>query len=138
LEIDARLPSQTPTAVYWSTNQNMIEILGDLYANSQRQPDAAGNTPRGAVYEHILVSGDTLAISGERIMTGGGPLKLQSGFFGADEAITNYKPGQDPWVATLIFSGSNREQVWEKRSRSLDKIVKQFGIKKVVDSDPNF
>jgi len=35
LEIDARLPSQTPTAVYWSTNQNMVGFLGDLYATPQ-------------------------------------------------------------------------------------------------------
>ena len=35
LEIDARLPSQTPTAVYWSTNRNMIQLLGDLYASPQ-------------------------------------------------------------------------------------------------------
>ena len=33
LEIDARLPSQTPTAVYWSTGSNMVQLLGDLFLN---------------------------------------------------------------------------------------------------------
>ncbi len=71
-------------------------------------------------------------------MTEGEPLQLQADFFGAEEALTNYIPGQDPWVATLIFCGANRRQAWENRTRSIDVIVKQFGIEKVMDSDPNF
>ena len=31
LEIDARLPSQTPAAVFWSTGINMVALLGKLY-----------------------------------------------------------------------------------------------------------
>lgn len=136
LEIDARLPSQTPTAVYWSTNQNMIDMLADLYAASPRQPGMAVNAPRGTVYEHIHVSGDTLEISGERIMSKGGPLKLQIDFFGADEALTNFESGRDPWVATLIFSGSNRRQAREKRDDCVAGIARRFKIKKVIDSKP--
>src|SRR5665647_709377 len=30
LEIDARLPSQTPTAVYWSSGLNSVELLHDM------------------------------------------------------------------------------------------------------------
>jgi pyrrolysine biosynthesis protein PylC len=136
LEIDARLPSQTPTAVYWSTNQNMVQRLGDLYLAPKDDFPRVGDILRGTVYEHIHVSGDILSISGEHIMTEGGPLHLQSNFFGADEAITNFEPGKDPWVATLIFSGTNRHQAWDKRNRCIAEIVRRLEIKEVIDPQP--
>jgi pyrrolysine biosynthesis protein PylC len=129
LEIDARLPSQTPTAVYWSTNWNMVEILGDLYAAPQPHLPPAGASLRGAVYEHMKVSGDRLTIGGERMMTEGGPLDLLEDFFGADEAITDFEPGRDPWVATLIFCGVDRQEACEKRNRSIAEIVRRFEIR---------
>jgi pyrrolysine biosynthesis protein PylC len=129
LEIDARLPSQTPTAVYWSTNQNMVGLLGDLYTTSKDDFPPVGASLRGAVYEHIHVSGDGLKMSGEQIMTEGGSLDLLEDFFGADEAITNFESDKDPWVATLIFCGENRREACEKRNRSIEEIVRRLGIK---------
>jgi pyrrolysine biosynthesis protein PylC len=136
LEIDARLPSQTPTAVYWSTNQNMVGLLGNLHATPQDDCPPAGDIARGVVYEHIHVSGDILKISGEGIMTEGGPLNLQNNFFGADEAITNFEPGKDQWIATLIFCGTDRQQTQEKRNRGISEIVRQIEIKDVIDPQP--
>jgi pyrrolysine biosynthesis protein PylC len=137
LEIDARLPSQTPTAVYWSTNQNMVALLGDLYATPKDSFPPGGDILRGTVYEHIHVSGDILKISGEHIMTEGGPLHLQSNFFGADEAITNFEPGKGQWVATLIFSGPNRHRARDKRNRCIAEIVRRLKIKEVIDPQPD-
>ena len=34
LEIDARLPSQTPSAVFWSTGFNMVKALGELFGEN--------------------------------------------------------------------------------------------------------
>ena len=136
LEIDARLPSQTPTAVYWSTNQNMVKLLGDLYAAPTDDLPPVGDTICGTVYEHIQVSGDVLKICGERIMSEGGALNLQKDFFDADEAITNFEPGRDRWVATLIFWGTNRHQAWEKRNRSIAGIVRELALKEIIDSKP--
>lgn len=136
LEIDARLPSQTPTAVYWSTNQNMIELLGNLYVPSPIDRPPAGGTVRGVVYEHVQVCGHSLRFYGERIMSEGGPLRLQQSFFGADEALTNFVSGSDNWVATLVFCGRNSQLAWEKRNRSITRITQHLGIKDVVDSQP--
>lgn len=137
LEMDARLPSQTPTAVYWSINQNMLDLLGNLYAATlQDDRPPAGGIARGVVYEHILVSGGILRVSGEGIMTEGGPLNLQNNFFGADEAITNFEPGKDQWVATLIFCGTDRQQAQEKRNRGISEIVSKLEIKDVIDPQP--
>ena len=139
LEMDARLPSQTPTAVYWSINQNMLGLLGNLYAATlQDDRPPAGGIARGVVYEHILVSGGILRVSGEGIMTEGGPLNLQNNFFGADEAITNFEPGKDQWVATLIFCGTDRQQAQEKRNRGISEIVSQLEINDVIDPQPKF
>jgi len=137
LEIDARLPSQTPTAVFWSTNCNMVALLGELYADSQDDHPPAGDVVRGVVYEHIHVSGDILNISGEGVMTQGGPLKFQEDFFGVDEAITNYEPGNDRWVATLVFAGTDRHQAWEKRNRCIAEMARRFKIKEVMDPQPD-
>ena len=137
LEIDARLPSQTPTAVYWSTGENIVSQLGKLFTGPNSKLTTVGDAARGVVYEHIRVSEDILLVSGERIMTRCGPLNLQEDFFGADEAITNYSPGIDDWVATLIFSAADRVQALEKRQRSIADIARHSKIKEVIDRVPD-
>jgi len=137
LEIDARLPSQTPTAVYWSTDLNMVQVLGELFMDDffiETQPD--NKAVGGTVYEHIRVSSGLLEVNGEHLMTEGGPLYLRQDFFGADEAITNYNSEKKPWVATLIMSGTNRCSALAKRDRIIEEIVKRFSIKKTYDPSP--
>jgi pyrrolysine biosynthesis protein PylC len=107
----------------------MVGLLGNLYATPTDDFPSVGASLRGTVYEHIHVSGDRLTTSGEHIMAEGGSLSLLGGFFGADEAITNFEPGKDPWVATLIFCGANRHEACEKRNRSIAEIVRQLEIR---------
>jgi pyrrolysine biosynthesis protein PylC len=126
LEIDARLPSQTPTAVYWSKGINMLELLEQLFLNQENKKSQ--QTERGVVYEHIKVTTEAIEVCGEHIMTHGGPLQLHTDFFGADEAITNYTPGQNPWIATLINSGTSFSQAWEKRNQNIKNIRNHLNI----------
>jgi len=123
LEIDARFPSQTPTAVYHSTGINMIELLPPAARNlfEKRFLDFQ-KLLVGVVYEHIKVTSGVVEVCGEHIMADAGPLHLEPGFFGAHEAITNYAPGQTEWVATLIITGSTREQALLNRNRVIDNI----------------
>ena len=52
LEIDARLPSQTPTAVYWSSGLNIVELLFRTVRDAA--PPTVDRTPRRAcVYQHV-------------------------------------------------------------------------------------
>lgn len=123
LEIDARFPSQTPTAVYHSTGINMIELLFSTTRNPFEKVFL--DLPKllvSVVYEHIKVSAQTIEVCGEHIMSDAGPLHLEPGFFGADEAITNYVPGSTDWVATLIITGGDREQAWRNRCRVINNI----------------
>ena len=136
LEIDARLPSQTPVAVYHSTGINMLKILGEAFVQGKPWQPFDVIEKRGVIYEHIHVREDHLEIIGEHIMADVGPLHLYPDFFGADEAISNYSPGRTEWVATLIITEEDRQAAWEKRSLVLQDIQKEFGIKHYEDRYP--
>ncbi len=135
LEIDARLPSQTPTTVFWSTGLNIVEMLGNIFVRHDVALPRTGKAS-GVVYEHIAVSPGLLERRGEHIMTGSGPLQVMADFFGADEAITSYAGGKDHWVATLICSGPERSAARDKMEAALKAILKRFGIEKHADSEP--
>jgi pyrrolysine biosynthesis protein PylC len=106
LEIDARLPSQTPTAVLWSSGLNIVDAL--LATGAATAPPSVDRSPRRAcVYEHVHAHAGLLEVLGEHVMGSAGPLTLVPGFFGADEALTDYKPGAVAWSATLIATGAS-------------------------------
>jgi len=122
LEIDARLPSQTPMTVFWSTGINMVEMLGHLVLG-EITVDSEQKNERFVIVEHILVIGTGIEVLGEHIMAGDGPLTLQPNLFGADEAITSYAPGKNQWVATMVFSATSRDEVSAKRQNCYEQIL---------------
>lgn len=128
LEIDARLPSQTPTAVFWSTGFNMLEALSDVFVHRRLPASSAAEPPQAVIYEHIMVSLGKIYFLGEHIMTRGGRLRLIEGFFGADEAITDHTPRAGNWVATLIHKGTTLEEAWERRCSTIEAICRQHRI----------
>jgi len=146
LEIDARLPSQTPTVVYLSTGINLIELLKEICAvnASMRclpdgypgQEPTPHSPPRGVIYEHIHVSPGRLEVSGEHVVSEAGPLQLLQGFFDADEAISNFEPGRPDWVATLIHVDETREKAWAKRNQVIEQIKRACSIHTVLDPSP--
>jgi pyrrolysine biosynthesis protein PylC len=122
LEIDARLPSQTPAAVFWSTGVNMVALLGKLYLEGKIKIKPDVEPPRFVIYEHIGVSKEKIEVAGEHIMSRTGPLTCHQGFFGADEAITNYHPDRKNWTATMIYTGDDLNAVQQKRETTLENI----------------
>ncbi len=122
LEIDARLPSQTPISVYWSTGVNMIKMLCELFLNEKT--DGPQNHQKCFVcVEHIRVRGNVLEVCGERVMSSDTPLTLQPGFFGADEALTSYQPKKRTWVATMIFAGNSHNEISAKKKSCYEEIT---------------
>jgi len=126
LEIDARLPSQTPTAVFQSTRINMVKLLGELFLTGKMNVKNT-NQPQTAIYEHIKVINNHIEVIGEHIMSSIGPLKLFQGLFGADEVITNFHPDLNEWVATLILKGKNMEEVLGKKQQTYENIRDKAG-----------
>ncbi|MFV0438457.1 MAG: 3-methylornithine--L-lysine ligase PylC [Desulfopila sp.] len=121
LEIDARFPSQTPIAVYWSTEINMVAMLCDLFLD-RTELTAPEYRRRCVSLEHIRVQGENLEVCGEHIMSSNDELVLTEKFFGADEALTSYRPEKRNWVATMIFAGESYEEVRAKRKKSYEAI----------------
>jgi pyrrolysine biosynthesis protein PylC len=136
LEIDARLPSQTPTAVERSTGLNMLVLLKEVFLEG-RLPEAHIETACGTVYEHIQVKQNRLEVSGEHIMADAGPVHMEEGFFGADAALTNFSSPDMPWVATLMVTGPNRGAAWEKRGEVLQAIMERCGVTHYKDPSPD-
>jgi pyrrolysine biosynthesis protein PylC len=122
LEIDARLPSQTPMAVYWSTGVNIVRVLCEMFVN-KKTDDSPENQKRFVCIEHILVQRNELEVCGEHIMSSDTVLTLQPGFFGADEALTSYRPEKRNWVATMIFAGNSHSEISAKKKRCYEKIT---------------
>jgi pyrrolysine biosynthesis protein PylC len=126
LEIDARLPSQTPTTVFHSTGVNMVNLLAELISTGNvkiKQMKQAQTT----IYEHVKVMKDHIEVMGEHIMSGVGPLKSYQGLFGSHEVITNFHPDLNEWVATLIHKGNNMEEALGRKQRTYDNIRNRVG-----------
>jgi 3-methylornithine--L-lysine ligase len=137
LEIDARLPSQTPITVYASTGVNMLQQLADRLLLSHEPVCETHAAQRGVILEHIQVNGRALSVTGEHAMASAGPLHLENGFFGADEAITNQSDHHTDWVATLIISAEDRNMAWKKREAVIADIMRFFGLTTYRDQTPD-
>jgi len=137
LEIDARLPSQTPTAVEKSTGINMLELLREIFVEARLPEVSLAEPPRGVVYEHLRVQEDRVEVLGEHIMVQTGPLHMEHDFFGADTALTNFSAPDRPWVATLVVSAPNREQAWERRDEVIRAIMETCNLSTFMDRGPD-
>jgi pyrrolysine biosynthesis protein PylC len=134
IEIDARLPSQTPTAVLHSSGINQVALLGALFLEGDCaicEPEAS---QRGVVFEHIRVADHRLNVCGEHIMAAAAPLRHEVNFFGADEALTTFEPEADTWVATLIIFAENRQAAWRKHERVMTRLTNTLGL---IVEDPS-
>lgn len=118
LEIDARLPSQTPTVVYHSTGVNILEILCGTVLNG-RLPEVCVKREKSVLYQHIYVDGQRAAVCGEHVMGAYGRLRVRDNFLGADIAITNWRHEAERWAATLIYLGGTRETLMGRQKESV-------------------
>jgi len=126
LEIDARLPSQTPTAVYHSSGWNILELTSACFTAAGKEASAAATknpaclgSDQAVIYEHILVEDLKRRECGEHIISRAGPLSLYRDFCGAYEALTDYTPHNTRWAATLIHTGPFMTGVKQQRMNSI-------------------
>lgn len=122
LEIDARLPSQTPAAVYWSAGENLIARLVNLFGfKPPAGPDSEG-PPRAVIYEQVVMTPNGCRLAGEHVISAAGPLSPRQDFFGADWALTDYRPGLSQWAAILITLAPTRAEALERRGEVLARL----------------
>ena len=140
LEIDARLPSQTPMVVYHCTGVNLLAELAELTLESVKgfactvstggsvgacrsgrlsplkNPKREKQPRTTASMAHYLIGDGAVRQMGERIMSAGAPLVYQTHFFGADEALSDYDGSRTPWRGAFIHTGKSEAEVAEKRA----------------------
>lgn len=136
LEIDARLPSQTPTVVLKSTGINMLDYLSKIYAEGKAPDMEYPVHERSVILEHMHVTPHAMEVCGEHIMAEAGALRHERDFFGADEALTDFNSNHSPWVATLILTGNDNQEVHRKRRRFIKNIRAEFGLPECLESYP--
>ncbi|HPU01207.1 MAG: 3-methylornithine--L-lysine ligase PylC [Firmicutes bacterium] len=129
LEIDARLPSQTPVTVYHATGFNMLEALYQIFSEGRLPPPPRAARRRAVIYEQIRVQDGCLEVMGERIISGAGPLRYSENCFGADAALSSFREGALAWTAILIFCGATLEEAWSRRRAAIETMGKEFGLK---------
>ena len=128
IEIDARLPSQTPTAVYHSTGLNYLVKLRDIFLLKKVPEIPEIHDEYAVIYEHLRVSDGVLDVRGEHIMADAGPLAIIEDFFGADEAVTNYIQDSSQWVATVIIKERKIEDAWNRHRRMIETISRDMKL----------
>ena len=132
LEIDARLPSQTPSAVYHSCGVNIVALLAETVLSGSLP--AVDLTPRrGCCYQHVCVSGGAVEVLGEHMMGAARPLRLVAGLYGADEVITDLPEKatgaeRDEWVATLVTLGGTTKEARAKADAALARLADEHGL----------
>ncbi|GAB1476991.1 3-methylornithine--L-lysine ligase PylC [Bacillota bacterium] len=123
LEIDARIPSQTPTAVLHSSGINLLSEMVSLFLGSWDEGSGLTrlrtDAERFASYEHHFISDELLGSPGEHIMGDPGPLKLYEKHLGCDEVLTDYREGDKTFRGTFINSGKTLKELELKRESML-------------------
>lgn len=129
LEIDARIPSQTPTAVYHTSGVNFVEELKNLFCGDGTIPKAnqkANQEKKFCSYEHFLIDNGKITEHGEHIMSQGGILNLRERFYGADEVISDYTSNEKIWRGTFINWADTEAELMDKRQRMRERIQTGF------------
>lgn len=126
LEIDARIPSQTPAAVFHSTGVNFVEELAwmTLYGRFPERRREAFR--RCTAYEHYLLNETGVFSLGEHIMSEARPLTSHSHLFGADEVVCDYDPKENVWRGIFINTADTSAQLEEKRQATKAALEKSW------------
>ncbi|MDR0524026.1 MAG: 3-methylornithine--L-lysine ligase PylC [Candidatus Methanoplasma sp.] len=133
LEIDARIPSQTPAAVEAATGINLME---ELALSALGKAAGARGGPGCSSYEHYVADCGRLATCGEKKFAHVSRPRVEERFFGADVAITDYAPGKSVWRATVINSGRTPAEVLEKRKRFIGAAMSECDLEEYWDASP--
>ncbi|MDR3282219.1 MAG: 3-methylornithine--L-lysine ligase PylC [Candidatus Methanoplasma sp.] len=135
LEIDARIPSQTPAAVEAATG---INLLQELAFSSIGRSTGAVNSGGCSVYEHYVIENGVMRACGEKEFGHVRSPRIEEGFLGSDLAITDHSWGKDEWRVTVISSGRTPAEVLEKRKAFIRRVMSECDVTEYIDESPRF
>lgn len=137
LEIDARIPSQTPITVYHATGWNFMTEMAKAFGKHPVADTPLWEREKYVSLEQIQVEGNSVSVLGEHVMSEAGMLSRHRDFCGADEALTDYAPDKENWAATLICIAETKEELREKRHRIPGEVARLIGREIVFhDEEP--
>ncbi|NYT18801.1 MAG: 3-methylornithine--L-lysine ligase PylC [Methanosarcinales archaeon] len=123
LEIDARFPSQTPTAVYHSSGINLVELLMQAFTEGVTE---IGKAPEKGycIYEHLLLKDGELVPVGEHVLSMGDSYDL----FHEENGLEIFRTDGKETVFTLISTGIDEDEVQVVRGRAIAYIGQHYGF----------
>ncbi len=133
LEIDARIPSQTPAAIYIATGINLLE---ELVTTALGRPTDRMSSGGSGIYWHLHFKDGVLRTTGEKEFGKVRTPRMGSGLFGSDRFISDYMPGASEWHGTFMVSGSTPEEAESRRLKVLDAITGECGVTEYIDGTP--
>ncbi len=135
LEIDARLPSQTPTAVYHCCGINMVSLFARTVLEG-RVPAVKRSPVAACCYQHVAVANGAVEVLGEHVLASAGPLRLVHGLWGADEVLSGQpeEPSAAPWSATMICVADSVAAARRKAADAVDNLAKECGLTVVEET----
>ena len=133
LEIDARIPSQTPAAIYIATGINLLEELVTTALGDPKGREGSGGS---GIYWHLHFKDGVLRTTGEKEFGKVRKPIMGSGLFGSDRYISDYHPGCREWHGTFMVSGGTPEEAELRRLQVLDNIKRECDIVEYNDGTP--
>ncbi len=118
LEIDARFPSQTPTAVYHSSGVNLLELLMQAFTEGVQEIVQA---PEGnyCIYEHLILKDGKLSPVGEHILSMGNNYRP----IHESESIEIFQRDGEHKAFTVITWGGDQEKAETNRKKAHEMIL---------------
>jgi pyrrolysine biosynthesis protein PylC len=149
IEIDARLPSQTPTAVFHSTGLNMVAEMAGVFTRRHAVGGTAGGCQatnnlsrvdggfpalnaegtKGVCYQHVRAWNGYLGVLGEHVMSDAGPLQILRGAGGAHEILTDRRSGVCEWSATLVCLGADAPEARRRADEATARLAREAGLR---------
>lgn len=121
LEIDARFPSQTPTAVYLASGINLIEQLAACYI--KYTPMQTKHDIKHVWYGHMIHNGMHLENEGEHAMSQYGALQMQTV---CSPYLSFAGKNDTSWGITLMLHDASFEHLQDLRERCLQNLKSLF------------
>ena len=133
LEIDARIPSQTPACICAATGINLLE---ELVCSKLGKESGKVRKDGCAIYEHYVIRGSALYTCGEKEFSHVEAPEYIKDFWGADEAITDFKTGKYEWRATVIFTGKDYQDAVHKKKQFIKNAMDNCELEEYIDRTP--
>jgi len=127
IEIDARFPSQTPTAVYYSSGINLIELLFCAFGEGVEEIKSLPEN-KYCIYEHLMLGENGAFVPvGEQVLSMG----TDYGNYHEEPGIEIFLCKGERPVFTLVFWGKDMEEADEKKRKGLSILKENFVNKSV-------